>query len=241
MGIHATEVLAVRRKNSEDRYIAISTTKERSPLCGTRRQEFANVVTHSLGVLLGMGGLIAMLSLANGETTRIVSAWVFGGSLILLYGVSTVYHILTEPRGKAILQWLDHVCIYLLIAGSYTPLTLISIPGNLGWGLLATVWVLAFMGILLKTVKKGRRNVILSILVYVGMGWLVLVALKPVAAVLGSGGVAWIVAGGVLYTVGTLFYMWKRLTYHHAVWHLFVVAGSACHLIAVLYYVMKTD
>ena len=214
--------------------------RERSALCESHREEMASLVTHGLGVILSVVALYAMIIASKGDVTRVVSVSIFGGSLILVYLTSTVYHALTTHRAKFFVQWLDHVSIYILIAGSYTPLTLVTIPGKLGWTLLATVWLLAVIGILLKTLRrrKGRRGSLMSTFVYLGMGWLVLVAAKPVIAELGMGGVAWIVAGGVFYSAGIIFFVWKRLKYHHAIWHLFVMAGSYCHVMAVLFYVL---
>lgn len=216
-----------------------TTRRERSPLCETHFEEMASIFTHALGVILGIVALVIMIGQAEGDVVRLVSGWVFGGALISLYMTSTIYHMLTRPRAKAFMQWLDHVFIFVLIAGSYTPLTLVALRGPLGWGLLAAVWFLAVAGILLKTFKKGRRDTLFSILLYLGMGWLVLVAIKPLLAAIGTEGMAWIVAGGVFYSAGTIFYCRKKLFLNHAIWHLFVLTGSFCHVVAVIGYILK--
>jgi hemolysin III len=211
----------------------------RSPLCHSHREEVANVWTHGAGTLLSVVALFGMVMTAWGSTLETLSAIVFGGSLILLYGFSTLYHFFTTVRAKAILQKLDHASIYLLIAGSYTPVMLVSLPGKWGWTLLAVVWTLAIAGVLIKTLLRGKKDHWISTVLYVVMGWLILFVFGPLTKAVAPAGVAWLVAGGFSYTFGVVFYQWRKLPYHHAIWHLFVLGGSACHVIAVWFYVLR--
>jgi hemolysin III len=210
----------------------------RSPLCDTHREEVASLLTHALGVLFSVIALIVMLVLADGEALKIVSAAVFGASLILLYSSSTLYHFFTSPRWKARFQALDHACIYLLIAGSYTPVTLITLRGATGWWLFGTVWALAIFGVLMKTLRSGKRDHWISTALYLAMGWLVLFAMRPLIANLPMAGVWWLVAGGVTYSAGIIFFAWRKLPFNHAIWHLFVLGGSVCHVFAIAGYVL---
>jgi hemolysin III len=210
---------------------------ERSHLCDSHREEVASLLTHAAGVLIGSVALVVMLVLADGSPVKLVSAVVFGVSLVLLYASSTLYHFFTEPRWKARFQTLDHVCIYLLIAGSYTPFTLITLKGPWGWSLFAAVWSMALAGVLLKTLGKGRKDHWLSTALYLLMGWLVLFAIGPLARTLPFAGMAWLVAGGLAYTLGVVFFAWRSLPFNHAIWHLFVLAGSVCHVLAVCLFV----
>lgn len=211
----------------------------RSSLCDTHREEVANAMTHGVGVLLSVAALVAMLALAGGDLLRLAAAGIFGGTLVLLYLSSTIYHVATAPRKKAIFQVLDHCCIYLLIAGSYTPLTLVALRGPWGWSLFGAVWFMALAGILIKTVFAGRKDHWISTALYVGMGWLAVIALGPMLKALPLAGVLWLVAGGVSYTGGIVFFAWSRLPYNHAIWHLFVLGGSACHVVAVSLYILR--
>jgi hemolysin III len=212
-------------------------TPERSNLCDSHREEVASLLTHAAGVLIGIVALVVMLVLADGSPVKLVSAVVFGVSLVLLYGSSTLYHFFTAPHWKARFQTLDHVCIYLLIAGSYTPFTLITLKGPWGWSLFAAVWSMALAGVFLKTLGKGRKDHWLSTALYLLMGWLVLVAIVPLARNLPFAGMAWLTAGGLAYTIGVIFFAWRRLPFNHAIWHLFVLAGSVCHVLAVCLFV----
>jgi hemolysin III len=212
-------------------------TPERSNLCDSHREEVASLLTHAAGVLIGIVALVVMLVLADGSPVKLVSAVVFGVSLVLLYGSSTLYHFFTAPHWKARFQTLDHVCIYLLIAGSYTPFTLITLKGPWGWSLFAAVWSMALAGVFLKTLGKGRKDHWLSTALYLLMGWLVLVAIVPLARNLPVAGMAWLTAGGLAYTIGVIFFAWRRLPFNHAIWHLFVLAGSVCHVLAVCLFV----
>lgn len=202
-------------------------------------EEIIHCTSHGLGLLLSIAGLVLLLNLAvaRGGGARLVTACgVFGVTLILLYLASTLYHGIRDARAKRILRVLDHSAIYLLIAGTYTPFTLVSLGGTWGWTLFGLVWGLALLGILLKVAAMGRLRW-LSMVLYVGMGWLVLVALEPMLAAVGRGGMWLLFLGGVAYTSGLVFYGWRR-PYHHAIWHGFVLTGSILHFLAVLLYVI---
>lgn len=213
----------------------ISTVDCRYPL----REEIANVVTHSIGMLLSIAGLCLMVVYAamQREAPHVVGASIFGGAMVVLYGASTLYHTFQNPAAKRIFRILDHACIYLLIAGTYTPFTLIVMPVGWGWSLFGVVWGLALAGIVFKIFCIGRLEV-LCVGVYIGMGWIGIVAVKPLLEALSWGGVAWLTAGGLMYTLGVIFYAWNRLPYNHAIWHLFVMAGTFCHFVTVYWYVL---
>ena len=202
-------------------------------------EEFANSVTHGLGLALSVAGLVVLVVLAalRGTAWHVVSCAVYGATLVLLYTASTLYHSVQTPRAKRVLRILDHGAIYLLIAGTYTPFTLVNLRGGLGWTLFGLVWGLAAAGVLFKIFHVDRFPIV-STLVYLSMGWLVVIAWKPVMALIPGGGIAWLIAGGVAYTAGVLFFALERLKYNHAIWHLFVLAGSICHYMAVLLYVL---
>jgi hemolysin III len=201
----------------------------------TRSEEIANSLTHGAGLVLSVAGLSVLVTLAalRGDAWTVVGGAVFGASLVVLYGASTLYHALRARRWKRVLRVFDHAAIFLLIAGTYTPFTLANLRGPWGWSLFGVVWALAAAGVVLKAFFTGRFG-ILSTLIYLFMGWLVLLAIRPLVGALPHGSLVLLFAGGAAYTAGTLFYCWKRLPYHHAVWHLFVLAGSSCHFFAVL-------
>jgi hemolysin III len=167
----------------------------------------------------------------------VTASAVYGSSLILLYTASTLYHSVRGEAAKRRLRTCDHIAIYLLIAGTYTPFTLVALPGAWGWALFATIWSLALLGSALELGLLGHRRG-LAVLLYVAMGWVGMVAFKPLLEHLQAGGMALLVAGGVAYTLGVPFYLWRRLPYHHTVWHCFVLAGSVLHFLAVLLYVL---
>jgi len=208
----------------------------------SRREEYANIATHAVGVLLSIVALVLMVVFAaeNGDPYFIVAVSIFGATLILLYLMSTLYHSFRHPKVKHVFRVFDHSCIYLLIAGSYTPFTLVSMRGGWGWTLFGITWGLALCGIVFKIFFTKRFN-ILSTLMYIALGWLVVVAAKPIITSVPTGGIVWLFAGGMLYTSGVVFYVWRRVPYHHAIWHLFVMAGSFCHFLAVYYYVLPPD
>ena len=198
-----------------------------------------NAVTHLVGAVLALGGSVVLVVLAalEGDSWKLVSVSVYGLTLVLLYSFSTLYHSL-RGRAKLILRKLDHHSIYWLIAGSYTPFCLVTLRGPWGWSLLAAVWGLALLGSLqeLRSNAGTRR---LSLVIYVVMGWVALVALVPLVKVLGPGGFAWVAAGGLFYSIGIVFFVLDtRLTHAHGIWHVFVLAGSAAHYVAILVYVV---
>ena len=198
-------------------------------------EELANALTHGVGAIAALAGgaILVALAAAGGDGWQLAAAIVFGLSLLLLYLASTLYHAARDPLAKARLKVLDHCAIYLLIAGTYTPFTLVGLRAGPGWWLFATIWTLAACGIVFKLFFTGRFRV-LSTLVYVAMGWLVLFAIRPVLAALDDWTFGWLLAGGIAYTAGTVFYHRPSLRYSHAIWHGFVIAGSACHYVAVL-------
>ncbi len=210
----------------------------RSPLCDSPREEMASALTHGLGILVGAVGLGVMIWNSDGDILKIIASLVFGFSLILLYSISTLYHLTTLPQRKSFFQKLDHAGIYLLIAGSYTPITLITLRGVAGWTLFGIVWVLAIVGMVIKLFWKKNKPHWISTTLYLAMGWLILFALKPLNQVMPSHGVSLLVAGGFSYSFGIIFYAWNRLLFNHALWHLFVLGGSICHLLAVIFYVI---
>jgi hemolysin III len=209
------------------------------PHTWTIGEEVAHSVTHGIGLLAAIAGVVVLVlqAAATRDPWRITACAVYATTLVLLYGTSTLYHALSATRARRVFRVLDHSAIFLLIAGTYTPFALISLRGPWGWTLLGIVWGLAVLGITAKAVF-GTRWPILSTALYVGMGWVVLVAVKPLVAHVPAGAIAWLLAGGVAYTAGIVFYAWTRLRYSHAIWHLFVLTGSACHYVAVARYVV---
>ncbi len=198
-------------------------------------EETANSITHGVGLLLSIAGFVVMLVFAilRGTASHIVACSIYGATLICLYAASTLYHAVISPRFKRALKICDHSAIYLLIAGTYTPFLLLNLRGAWGWSLFGVVWGLALAGILLKFWFIDHFQH-LSTGVYVAMGWLVIIAAKPVLAHVSTPSLLWLLAGGLLYTSGVIFYIWKRLPYGHVIWHLFVLGGSACHYVAIL-------
>ncbi len=198
-----------------------------------------NAWTHLVGALLALAGALWLLALAvaSGDGWKIFAIAVYGATLVLLYSISTIYHSV-RGRAKAILRKLDHLSIYLLIAGSYTPFCLITLRGPWGWSLFGIVWTLALIG-MLQEIKPRSEARIMSLVIYAVMGWIVLVAVKPLLDSLGTTGFVWLAAGGVFYTVGIIFFAFDdRFRHWHGIWHLFVVAGSLMHFIAILLYVL---
>ena len=204
-------------------------------------EEIANSVSHGIGALLAVAGLVVLTVLAalRGNAWHIVGCSVFGAALVLLYTTSTLYHGIQNPRGKAVLRVLDHSAIFILIAGTYTPFALVSLHGPWGWSLFGVIWGLAVLGSVLQMGVLGRGTAA-SVLLYVGMGWVVVIAIKPLLDAVAPGGLTLLLIGGLAYTAGTVFYAWRRLPYHHAVWHGFVLLGSASHFFAILFYVIPT-
>jgi len=202
-------------------------------------EHLANAVTHGLGFGLSIACLVLLVvfsSLRKG-VWEIVSCTVFGATLVELYLASTLYHSIHAPRVRHVLHIIDHSAIYLLIAGTYTPYLLVPLRGGLGWSLFGVIWGLAILGIIFQAVFIGRFK-IFSVLTYLAMGWMVVAAIVPLLNVLPLAGVIWLAAGGLCYTLGIVFYAWKRLPFAHAVWHLFVLSGSLCHFFGVLFFIV---
>jgi hemolysin III len=203
------------------------------------KEERANAISHGIGAVLSVAALIVMLvySIPAGDPLRIISCAVFGGTLILLYVSSTLLHSARTEKWIDIFEIMDHAAIFLLIAGTYTPFLLVTIQGKLGWSLMGIVWGLALFGVIFKLFYV-KRFMILSTLFYIAMGWMIIFAIRPLYELLPERGILWLVGGGLLYTLGTIFYMWRRVPYHHAIWHSFVLLGSICHFITVFFYVL---
>ena len=201
--------------------------------------EKLNAWTHLTGGVLALIGSVWLLVVAalSGDLAKIVGVAIYGFTLVLLYSTSTLYHSL-RGRAKVVMRKLDHLSIYLLIAGSYTPFCLVTLRGSWGWWLFGIVWGLAVIG-MLQEIKPRSEARVLSVIIYAVMGWIVLVAIKPLLAALGGAGFTWLVAGGVLYTVGIIFYAYdQRFRHWHGIWHLFVMAGSLLHFVAIAGYVV---
>jgi len=199
----------------------------------------ANAITHGVGAVLAIAGAIYLVAAsARGSVWLVVSCSVFAGTLVLVYLCSTLYHSLVRTRARHVLRVLDHSAIYLLIAGTYTPFTLISLRGPVGWTLFAVVWALAVAGVIFKSFAVGRFAVA-SALVYLFQGWFVVFAIRPLVHAIGWHGVLWLGAGGAAYTLGIVFFALDRRRYFHAAWHIFVLAGSVAHYFAILFYVVR--
>jgi hemolysin III len=206
------------------------------------REEIANSITHGVGLGLSIIGLVVLLIFAclQGSTLHIVSCSLYGVTLVALYTASTLYHSFRSPRLKHIFQIVDHCSIYLLIAGTYTPFTLVMLRGGWGWSLFGLVWSLSFCGVVFKLFCINRFK-ILSTIVYVLMGWLAIIAIKPIFMMVPLGCILLLFTGGLFYTIGVVFFAWERLPYNHAIWHVFVVAGSIFHFLAIIFYVIPSQ
>jgi hemolysin III len=203
-------------------------------------EEVANSVTHGLGAALAVAGMAVLVTFAarHGNAWHVVGSSVFGATLVVMYVVSTLYHGLPLPRVKRVLRILDHSAIFLLIAGTYTPFALVSLRGPWGWSLLGVIWSVAVAGIALRLRSAGRRRAVPAVALYVIMGWAAVAAAGPLIDSVAPGGLLLLVAGGLAYTGGLVFYAWRRLPYNHAIWHVFVLAGSVAHYLAVLFFVI---
>jgi hemolysin III len=202
-------------------------------------EELANALTHGLGIVLSIAALAVLSAYATlyGDVWAVVACSIFGASLILNYTASTLYHSVRGEQLKRRFRALDHSAIFLLIAGTYTPFMLVSLRSPWGWSLLAVIWTTALLGIGLRLLLKGRfHGLVVSL--YIAMGWAVVIAIKPMLEHVATGGLMLLAAGGLAYTFGVIFYKWKRLPYHHAIWHGFVLLGSALHFFSVLFYVI---
>ncbi len=202
-------------------------------------EELVHAITHGIGALLSIAGLSWMLYLTieTSDPYRISASIVYGISLILLFLASTLYHGMHASPHKPLLKLLDHCAIYLLIAGTYTPFLLVSMRGESGWWMFGFVWTMATAGILTKLWFKHRYPK-LSLAGYLLMGWIMVIAAPQIAAAIGSSGMVWLIAGGLSYTVGAVFYASKKISYGHAIWHIFVLAGGICHFLAIVWYVL---
>lgn len=214
-------------------------TVVREPTYYAPTEERINVMSHAVALLFSIAGLLALVTraLLHGTTWHLVSFSVFAISLIALYTASTAYHSTRDPSLRIRLRTVDHATIYVLIAGTYTPFALVTLQGSTGWLLFAITWGMAVTGIVLKLFFTGRYNQV-STLMYVFMGWLIMFFIKPLMAQFPSAGLAWLLAGGISYTLGAVIYSIPKVPYHHAIFHLFVVLGSFCHFVAVYAYVL---
>ncbi|WP_093855829.1 PAQR family membrane homeostasis protein TrhA [Tenuibacillus multivorans] len=205
----------------------------------TRKEEAVNALTHALGAVLSIAGLVILIiySSIHGNAWHVVSVTVYGTSMLLMYLSSTIVHSLKDGRAKDIFLYIDHSSIYLFIAGTYTPILLVLLRGSVGWVLFGVIWGVAILGILFKIIFV-KRFMIVSTLLYILLGWFIVFAWDPLAQEMELRGLIYLIIGGILYSVGSIFYMWRGFPYHHAVWHLFVVAGSAFHFFAILFYVV---
>lgn len=201
-------------------------------------EDITNSITHGIGAALSIAGLTVLVVFASlkGDPWRIVSLSIYGSTLVALYLTSTLYHGIQSPRAKEIFRRLDHVAIFLLIAGTYTPFTLVTMRGGVGWIMFASVWALAVVGVLLKAFYMGRFER-LSLALYLGMGWIALLSIKPAIAMIPGWGLIGLLIGGLFYTFGVVFYAWERLPFGHSIWHVFVLAGSISHFFTILFVV----
>lgn len=199
--------------------------------------EWANSLTHGIGLILSFIGFIILIATPFQENDhwRLMNFAVYGASLIVLYAASTCYHAIRHPKLKKLFRTIDHCAIYLLIAGSYTPFTMLLLGGTWGWTLFSIVWSLAGLGIFFKIFFR-HRFAILSTILYLFMGWLVVIAVEPLIERFHIAGLCWLLAGGLCYTIGVIFYALDKRRFHHAIWHLFVLGGSTCHYLAILFY-----
>jgi hemolysin III len=218
----------------------LAVERHRNPDEGfTIAEEVAHSLTHGAGLLLGVAALVLMVVFAaqRGTAIHVVACSLYGATLVLLYSASTFYHALPRGRAKRVFGILDHAAIFLLIAGTYTPFTLVTLRGGWGWSLFGVIWALAICGVVLESVSRGRARR-LQLVLYLVMGWSVVAAARPLLRGLAPAGLVLLAAGGLAYTLGVIFFVWRSLRFHHAVWHVFVLAGSICHFFAVLLYVI---
>lgn len=218
--------------------IATRSEKIRSELCESKGEELASAITHGLGVGLSVAALVIMV-IVGSDPWKITSGAIFGTTLILLYLSSTLYHTMSSPRTKSFFQILDHAAIYLLIAGTYTPITLVTLRGPKGWVLFGIVWAMAIAGVCIKGFMKNNREHWISTALYLVMGWLAVFVLGPLIKALPTPGLIMLVAGGLSYTFGVIFFVWRKLRFNHALWHLFVLSGSTLHALMMILYVLR--
>ncbi len=202
-------------------------------------EEIWHAITHGIGLGLSIAGLVVLVvfSAMDGTALSVTSSAIFGAALIILYGSSTLYHAITHTKVKKIFQQLDHASIYVLIAGTYTPITLLTLKGAWGWSIFGVIWTAALLGISLKMIYPNRFETF-SLILYVIMGWMIVIAIQPLLGSMESGGLWLLLAGGLSYTFGVIFYVWDNLAFNHAIWHLFVLGGSILHYFMILFYVI---
>lgn len=203
----------------------------------SRREEVANAVTHGIGAALSVAALVLLIvfSSMKGTVWHVVSFTIYGITMLMLYTNSTLVHALKEGKAKDLFEFFDHSSIYLFIAGTYTPFLFVAVRGTLGWTLFGVIWGIALAGVIFKAFFT-KKFLFMSTIFYIAMGWLIIIAWQPLVTVIPTGGIVLLVAGGLMYTLGTLFYVWRGFPFHHAIWHLFVLAGSILHFFAVLIY-----
>jgi len=204
----------------------------------TPAEHLANAITHGVGFGLSIACLVLLVVFASlrGGTWEVVSCSVYGATLVILYLASTLYHSIHRPQVRRVLHIIDHAAIYLLIAGTYTPYLLVPLRGALGWSLFGMIWGLAVVGIVFQALFISRYK-IFSTLTYLAMGWMVIATIVPLLKALPVSGIIWLAVGGLFYTLGTVFYIWQRLKFAHAIWHLFVLCGSICHFFGILFFI----
>ena len=207
-----------------------------------RTEETLNVITHGLGLLLSIAALVILVVFASlrGDAWHVVSFSIYGASLVILYLASTLFHSVTEQRLRNKLNVFDHSAIYILIAGTYTPFLLVTIRGPWGWSLFGVIWGLAIGGVIFKLFFTGKYDVV-SAIIYVAMGWLIIIAIKPMNESLSSDGLLWLIGGGFSYMIGAVFYLLNKLPYNHAIFHIWVLLGSFAHFVAVFWYVLPWE
>ena len=232
-----------KKNNPRDDYQKIKNEKPiendiSDPAIQSREEEIANSITHGIGAALSIAGLSVLVSLASryGDTVRVVSLGIYGATLILLYLSSTLYHSFSRGPVKHFFRFLDHSSIYLLIAGSYTPIVLVSLRGIWGWTIFAIVWIMAIGGIIAKIFITGKSGII-SVVFYIAMGWIIVLAIKPILETVPLNLFIWLLIGGLSYTFGIIFYAMEKMPYNHAIWHLFVLRGSITHFFGMFFYI----
>lgn len=205
----------------------------------TRKEEVVNAITHGVGVLLSIAALVFLIifSAQTGSPWNVVISVIYGVSMLLLYVSSTLVHSFPEGKTKDIFEIFDHSAIYIFIAGTYTPIMLLVIKGSLGWTLLGIIWGVAIIGVVFKAFYV-KKFLFLSTILYIAMGWMIVIVWGPLTATMPAAGIQLLIAGGLLYTFGAIFYVWRGFPFHHAVWHVFVLGGTATHFFAVLIYIL---
>ncbi len=211
----------------------------KDPLQYDKKEEIVNSTIHGIGAALAIAALVVLVVFAanKGNAWQVVSFSIYGSSMILLYLASTFYHAFSNPKVKSVFKVFDHASIYLLIAGTYTPFLLVNLRGPMGWSLFGIVWGLAVAGVVFKIFFIHRFNKI-STLIYILMGWMIIVAMKEMVSAIAFSGIVWLFIGGLFYTVGTIFYLNKKMRYSHSIWHIFVLGGSISHFISIFFYVL---